>query len=168
MAVKKVKRKPRAKAATPAKYRRRRTTAAVAPRRRTRRRTKGMAEGLSENFSLSNSDSGLRQVATGVVVAYVVNKFVMNSDQTREQKIGLLAAGSLAAIAFKQNGAAVALGAMLAIEYMKPATVGTAEGIYFDPAVLNDGDEPLILDADGNVVMMSDGSYYQPSYMPQY
>jgi len=165
MAVKRVTRKPRAKkkSTAPVKYRRRRsTTTAMTRRRSPRRRTKGMAEGLAENFSLSNSDSGLRQVATGVVVAYVVGKFLMNPDQTREEKIGLLAAGSLAAIAFKQNGAAVALGAMLAIEYMKPATTGTAEGIYFDPAVLNDGDEPLILEEDGEVVMRADVNYYQP------
>lgn len=152
--------------ATPARRRRRFTTKAVAPRRRTRRRTKGMAEGMAENFSLTNNESTLRQVVTGAVVAFGVKKFFITDDQTKQSKLGVYIAGTVAAIAFKQPGSAVAMGVMALMEYMTPAPL--AEGVYFDPSVLNDGDEPLILDADGNVVMMSDGTYYQPSYMPQY
>jgi len=167
MATEKVKRKPRAEAATTTtKRRRRRTMASTTPKRRRRApRRKGMAEGMAENFSLSNSDSGLRQLAIGGIVAFGTQKLVLENISDRKTRMQVLGAASIAAVAFKQNGAAVALGAMLVMEWMQPT--GTAEGVYFDPLVLNDGDEPLILDADGNVVMMSDGNY-APSYSPLY
>lgn len=167
MATVKVKRKPRAKAAAPAKRRRRRPMAAAPRKRRRTTRRRGMAEGMAENFSLSNSDSGLRQLATGAVVAFGAQKLILENIPDRKTRMQVLGAASVAAVAFKQSAAAVALGALLVMEWMQPAT-GTAEGgVYFDPYVLNDGDEPLILDAYGNVVMMSDGSY-APSYSPQY
>lgn len=167
MATAKVKRKPRAKTTTTKRRRYRTATSTTRPRRRARRRStrrKGMAEGMAENFSLTASDSGLRQVAVGGIVAFGTQKIILDNIPDRKTRIQVLAAGTVAAIAFKQNGAAVAMSALLVKEWMTPE--GTAEGVYFDPTLLNDGDEPLVLDAMGNVVMMSDGTY--ASYSPLY
>lgn len=157
-AVVKVKRKKKpATALTP--RRRRAVTAKAAPRRRRRTRKKGMAEGMMEGFSFTQGGM-LQEVAEGAVVVFAAQKFVLDGVAERKTRIGYLVAGTVAAVAFKRRGAAVALATMAVIEFMTPAT-GTAEGVYFDPSLLNDGDEPLILDREGNVVMMSDGSSYQ-------
>lgn len=117
-----------------------------------------MSEGLAESFDMTKKGSPANLALEGVLGGAISYFVTQNAADDRQRRTNQLLV-TLAAVAMKKPGIAAGAAAVMAVDYLRSNQGNMSEGHtktqFFDPAMLS---EPLVLDMEGNPVMMADGS----------